>query len=126
MVNTEWPRVGMKCVIIDVVPNPDFPDYGGDVRKGDIHTVVRVHPSGSYLALRCDRTGGEHEDGEWSLTSRYRPLTSRTQEQDTAMFREIADSAGSPLVTLLDLLNASEEVCRVDDLAAQAREGAEE
>lgn len=95
-----WAKPGVKCVCVDADPDrfvklqPSWRDDGFPIREGIIYTIceVLVHPGADLVAVRLvelpDRSIGDYG---YAL-SRFRPLASRTQEQDLAIFRPILTS----------------------------------
>ena len=117
-VNT-WPSVGMKCVCIKRGPwtvaygclpgGEVFPEYGDvltirDVEDGDLRFVEIVNPR-----VRVGNT-----ETTFSVT-RFRPLVTKTQAEDIALFLSIANEVEKPLVNLTDALNLAWELYGVDE-----------
>jgi hypothetical protein len=81
-----WAKVGVKCVCIDFTPvficarpHPADPVAGG------VYTVTGIwhDEDGTFLQLaECDGDSGYE-------VSDFRPLVTRTQEDDVALFRDL-------------------------------------
>ena len=109
-----WPSVGMKCVCIKDVRNAVTLKHPHPA-KGQVYTVRKVVTDSSrgILAILLE----EISMSEWSVPSRlepgfningFRPLVSKTQAVDLAMFKTIANEAEKPLTSLLDALSRAE------------------
>lgn len=109
-----WPSVGMKCVCIDLSPGEIEPEHG--CLPGDIYTVLEINNTDfrePAVRVRNERSGRSNDWNEYGRLSRYRPLITKSQEDDTGMFREIAHSMTplerlDRLADLLDLEQPAE------------------
>lgn len=79
---TQWPSAGMKCVCIKKIPyqiiNPGPTVYTVD----KVFMLTNLHIT--FVGIR---NGGE-------LAECFAPLVSKTESEDLAVFRRIADLAG--------------------------------
>lgn len=102
-----WVKPGAKCVFVDHTPglNPNPAS-----RKGDICEILEVDTIQGHLAVRAREINGRwvHGYNEWAKASRFRPLISKTQEQDIEMFLRIASP--SPLERLDPLAERMNEL----------------
>lgn len=107
---SSWVKPGAKCIFVDhtkgINPNPVS-------RKGDICEILEVSNIQGFLVVRAREINGRWVHGywEWAKASRFRPLITKTQEEDVALFQSLL----SPnLVDKLDLLAE-----RMNDLASE-------
>jgi len=87
-----WAVKGAKCVAVD----RSFGDLdtwsGCSVGPSDIFTLLetKVEDGTAFCRARHDETGYAHEDTEWARLSRFRPLTSVSDDLEahfTALLR---------------------------------------
>ncbi len=113
-------RVGMKVVCVNATPQPDNLLYGLDgLTKGKVYTVRAVGLDNGcsdgvlwVWLLEIQRPIiADLGDDLWGergyLALRFRPIVSKTQEEDTAMFKDIASKA-PPKAAMTSILNNSE------------------
>lgn len=94
-----WARVGAKVVCVD-----DTAILGSlPLSVGSIYTIVGVtvppknkhrvgrHRRAAYRLLLADVTNPLTGDGAFGIT-RFRPLITKSQEQDVAIFRHLLDT----------------------------------
>lgn len=89
-----WVRPGAKCISLY-----DFPDaraHGFDApRAGTIYTVREIDQGpGVYDCIRVMEITNPTCDDGWEpswVIKRFRPVVTRSQEQDVAIFRPILD-----------------------------------
>lgn len=85
-----WAMPGVKCVCIHEGPLPESqplePGFWTPVR-GEIYTISRIehHPRGLGLVLKECPTG----ETQCFSVRRFRPLITRTQEQDMKIFHPL-------------------------------------
>ncbi len=91
---SSWIKVGAKCVCVD-------PTYRGGGRiedshkltKGAVYTISSVHTD--WMGNPCVWVEGIECLSAGFHTDRFRPLVTKTIEEDIAMFKRIADTAPS-------------------------------
>ncbi len=99
---TSWAKPGVKCVcILNAIPG----GYGDEKLpvKGVTYTVRAVHVDGDASWLQEIRNPRRHyADGEevCFLTEGFRPLITKSQDEDVALFRRLL--ADAPLSEELD------------------------
>ena len=92
---SSWARVGAKCVCVDAEPMPGLVFMAPPPVKGQVYTITATFmgiwgvPTATLAGLPNERNG--HDLG-WSL-KRFRPLVTRSQEQDVAMFKSLLTPA---------------------------------
>lgn len=89
-----WAKPGVKCVCVGGGRKPGWPErindlgYRGKPKIGDICVVTGtswVEPYGLFLKLEG------YPRNQSFLAAAFRPLITKTQEQDVALFRHILD-----------------------------------
>lgn len=100
-----WAKPGVKCVVVDNAPIPNTRVAGSLPGKGCIVEIKAVIPSRTRRALFNVVINGHPNiqptlGGEigWRV-DRFRPLITKTQKQDVALFRHILDGlpVGEPV-----------------------------
>lgn len=79
-----WIKSGAQCVCVDA--------YGAPLLEAGKTYTVHSYDGGWLRVAGVYDTGGRIAG--W-FPSRFRPIISRTQEQDIAMFKRIADTVPS-------------------------------
>lgn len=94
-----WARPGVKCVCIGNWTDGWRSDEGQIElpMTRQVYTVREVHPDGDAIRLveivnPPLRYAGDNVTEVWFMTCRFRPLVSKTQEQDIALFTPLLDS----------------------------------
>lgn len=98
-----WAKPGVKCVCVG---RPKSTDFRGIIRVPDVYETLTIRDvfigvlsdGTEAVTLRfseiqnpvVDTTHGMVERGYWA--AHFRPLVTRTQEQDLALFTPILDS----------------------------------
>jgi hypothetical protein len=98
-----WAKPGMKCVWVNVAP---LPGYRRDGQVPDSGTVVTIRGlvadyagRGLHLQIVGYPNVDRGNDVGWRI-ARFRPLITRTQSQDVALFTPILDGlrVGEPVL----------------------------
>ncbi len=93
-----WPSVGMKCECIDDSLWSCEPEPGYEhPKKGDILTVIEVCMDSKTGLVFAEKS---RDDVYWVVL--FRPLVTKTQEDDVGMFKELTSDI--PPSARLDLL----------------------
>lgn len=95
---SSWAKVGAKCVCIDSAPrntSEGFPTW--IPVEGEVYTILDIYhradgKSGLILVEQTDHR-------RFYEVSRFRPIVTRTQEQDVEMFVRLVDRVPSLEVT---------------------------
>jgi hypothetical protein len=90
-----WAKVGMKVVCINSDPSvfSHLPHNGtGDfhLAKGSTYTIRWVGEANGLQTVKLSELPDRTSDFGYAL-SRFRPLVTKTQSEDVAMFKRIAD-----------------------------------
>ena len=97
-----WAKPGVKCVCIDASPyeSPGHPPLFGWPIERRVYTVKAVgqfHPHYDGVMLQIAELANpaliDGRDCGWDIR-RFRPLITRTQEDDVALFRHHLAGAG--------------------------------
>ena len=97
-----WAKVGAKCICVDdrsgVYMTPKHIQTGVRVVRGEIYTIREVVCSSVHGGTLIKLEGVPDRSGfadEGYTIKRFRPLVTKTIEQDVQMFKRIAETAPS-------------------------------
>ncbi len=101
-----WAKPGVKCLFVGggLDKASDFPLLQGKPEHGVVYTIrdtkmgTRGHCKGELVLRLCEtsvRPNGEAWEDAWLAVSTFRPLVTRTQEQDVALFTHLLE--GKPV-----------------------------
>lgn len=84
-----WAKPGVKCVCVDAGAGR-FEMDDSQLEAGRIYTILEITSEFSVPAVRLVELKAETEDevGYFHLR-RFRPLITKTQEQDVALFTQL-------------------------------------
>jgi hypothetical protein len=89
-----WAKPGVKCVCVNLGPNVDGKLPNGLVLNG-VYTIRSIdlrHPNGLVGVHLVERQSASSY-GYW--LDRFRPLITRSQEDDVALFRKLLLTEGA-------------------------------
>jgi len=89
-----WAKVGAKCVCVDDSVAP----YMGDrLIKGTVYTVIGFcgpdYTGAEGVVLK--EVKSDYPFGRGYRVERFRPIVTKTQSEDVAMFKRIADQVSN-------------------------------
>lgn len=88
-----WAKPGVKCVCInDAGWYLDAAPFDSDVAGNRVYTIVEV-VTDSRGQVGISLWG--QPLGEYYNVDQFRPLTTRTQSEDVALFRKLLENAGA-------------------------------